>query len=284
MENLNLTQSTEDYRRVAAAITYLEKHFQEQPSLDELAAQVHLSPYHFHRLFKRWAGITPKQFLQYLTIDYAKQRLAHTGSILETSYDAGLSGPGRLHDLFITFEAITPGQYKAQGQGVEIYYGFHPTPFGDCLLAMTDRGVCTLAFVEDGQQDTTLAQLRQDWPQAAVIPNSAATGVVVGRIFSPAPAGKPLHLLVKGTNFQVKVWEALLAIPPGAVVSYGAVATTIGHPTAARAVGSTIGRNPIGYIIPCHRVIRGVGAVSSYRWGATRKKALLAWEAGQVAA
>jgi AraC family transcriptional regulator of adaptative response/methylated-DNA-[protein]-cysteine methyltransferase len=275
----DLNQLAQDYERIVRAISFLERNFQEQPSLEEIAATIHLSPYHFHRLFRRWAGITPKQFLQFLTIDYAKQRLADSASILETSYEAGLSGPGRLHDLFVTFEAMTPGEYKSQGQGLQIEYGFHPTPFGTCLLAMTARGVCSLSFVEDGQQEQVLVRLHRAWPQADFHENVAATGSRVAQVFAPDPATKPVPLLIKGTNFQIKVWEALLRIPTGAVVSYSTVAAAIGQPTAARAVAGAVARNPIGYLIPCHRVIRQAGLVNNYRWGSTRKKAILGWEA-----
>ena len=280
------TQASLDYRRVEQAIRYLEANFRDQPSLDDIAASVHLSKYHFQRLFKGWAGVTPNQFLHYLTVEYAKDRLAESHSVYETSLDAGLSGAGRLHDLFVTFEAVTPGEYKKQGAGLVINYGFHATPFGDCLLAATPRGICALRFIRAGGRAAALADLKDEWQQAVFVENAQETSPLVDRIFvAQAVTGdddhdRPFHLFLKGTNFQVQVWQALLAIPPGAMVSYGDVATYIGRPAAARAVGSAVARNPIGYLIPCHRVINKAGRIHRYRWGSARKKALLGWEAG----
>lgn len=272
-----------DYQRIKEAIQYLESSFLQRPSLEEIAASVHLSKYHFQRLFKRWAGISPTQFLHYLTLDYAKERLSQSRSVLDVSLDAGLSGPGRLHDLFVTFEAMTPGEYKRQGAGLEIAYGFHDTPFGLCLLATTERGVCALTFLSGGDRSATLEELGGHWPQATLTEEPARTQPLVDQIFVPTATAqpRPFHLLLKGTNFQVKVWEALLRIPPGALVSYGDIAAYLGNPRGARAVGGAVARNPVAYLIPCHRVINGSGAIHNYRWGATRKKAMVAWEAGR---
>jgi AraC family transcriptional regulator of adaptative response/methylated-DNA-[protein]-cysteine methyltransferase len=280
-----LDQSMQDYLRVEQAILYIEQHYQNQPSLDDVAHNVGLSPYHFHRLFKRWAGITPKQFMQFLTIGYAKRLLAESHSVMDASFEAGLSGPGRLHDLFVTFEAISPGEYKRVGAGLLIKYGIHPSPFGECLLATTDRGVCGLSFIAAGQRESALARLKQNWPRAHLVEDVAYTRQITRRIFAPQPVsnGKALPLLVKGTNFQVKVWEALLKIPAGAMVNYGQVAASIGRPSASRAVANAIGQNPVGYIIPCHRVITKTGEFGGYQWGPPRKKAILAKEAGYAA-
>ncbi len=280
----NLQEQSEDYQRVAQAIRYLDENFQNQPSLDEIAAAVHLSKYHFQRLFKRWAGVTPNQFLHYLTIEYAKERLQESNSVYDTALDAGLSGAGRLHDIFVNFEAMTPGQYKEQGQDLIITYGINPTPFGPCLLARTERGVCALRFIssEDGAA-LALAEIKKEWPKAQFIEQPDLTAPLAARIFStPDQEQAPLHLAVKGTNFQIQVWQALLAIPRGMMVTYQDVAQKIGSPTASRAVAGAIGKNPAGYIIPCHRVISKTGQAHGYRWGTTRKRALLAYEAAHM--
>jgi len=277
----NFSQQASDYQRVAQAIDYLEVNFRRQPSLDEIAAGVHLSKYHFQRLFKTWAGISPSQFMQYLTIEYAKQQLVASQSVYDAALDAGLSGAGRLHDLFVTFEGITPGEYKRRGSGLHITYGFHDTPFGVCLLASTERGICNLTFVPDDKIDA-VKQLKKEWPQADFSEDGLQTQVIVSQIFSPLPGSqsRPFHLLLKGTNFQINVWRALMAIPAGAMVSYQDVAAYIGQPNATRAVANAIAHNPVGYLIPCHRVIRKSGEVKGYRWGTTRKRAILGWEAG----
>ena len=286
-------QASLDYARVAEAIRYLEDHFREQPTLDEIAASVHLSKYHFQRLFKRWAGVSPTQFMHYLTVDYAKERLAAAESVYETSLDAGLSSAGRLHDLFVTFEAMTPGEYKRLGEGVTIQYGFHDTPFGRCLLATTPKGICALRFVAGPEVEASngsaagsteaaaLDELMDEWPQATFVEDDQATAEIAERLFAPGQdkERRPFHLLLKGTNFQVQVWQALLAIPPGGMVSYQDVAEHIGRPTASRAIAGAVARNPVGYLIPCHRVINKSGHYHGYRWGTTRKKAILGWEA-----
>lgn len=283
MNSNDIIQLSKDYWRIEQAIKFLEDRYQDQPDLAEVAQSIHLSPYHFQRLFKRWAGISPKQFAQFLTIDYAKQKLTESKSILDTSLDAGLSGPGRLHDLFITFEAMTPGEYKRNGSGLKISYGFHMTPFGQCLLAATDRGICSLTFIENEEQAQALAELKRLWSNAEFLEDSAQTQPYIDRIFTPSKRqnGSPINLVVRGTNFQVKVWEALLKIPEGAMVSYQDVGAAIGQPKASQAVGNAVSKNPIGYIIPCHRVIRKMGIINDYRWGTTRKKAILGWEASR---
>jgi AraC family transcriptional regulator, regulatory protein of adaptative response / methylated-DNA-[protein]-cysteine methyltransferase len=280
MINEPFSQQAIDYRRVEQAIRYLEENFQRQPSLAEIAASVHLSQHHFERLFKQWAGVTPIQFLQYLTLEYAKTRLAQSRSLLETTWDVGLSGPGRLHDLFVTFTAVTPGAYKQGGAGLLIQYGVHPTPFGPALLATTSRGVCALRFVGEEGETAVLHQLQQEWPLADWQAAPQTTGPILAQIFSDGGVGKrPFHLYLKGTNFQVQVWQALLALPPGALVSYSDVARLIGRPDSVRAVAGAIAHNPIGYLIPCHRVINQSGKFHQYRWGAARKKAMVGWEA-----
>ncbi len=280
----NFSHQAEDYRRIEQAILFVHSNFRRQPSLEEIARSVHLSEHHFQRLFSRWVGISPKRFLQFLTKEYAKKLLEQSGSLLEVTYEAGLSSPGRLHDLFVACEAVTPGEFKSEGQGLQIDYGFHATPFGECLLARTGRGICGLYFVKGGQRKPALGQLKANWPQAELREAPAATAPLVARIFSPAAGKKiaPLHLFVKGTNFQIKVWEALLRIPLGGLVSYEDLAAHLGMPRAARAVGNAVARNPVSFIIPCHRVVRKVGETGNYGGGPLRKKAILAWEAAQV--
>lgn len=277
----NYNQLAEDYGRIEQAILFLEQNFRTQPELKEVAASVGLSEYHFQRLFSRWAGISPKRFLQFLTIEYAKQLLAESKSVLDATYEAGLSSPGRLHDLFVTCEAITPGEFKNKGEGLTITYGFHPSPFGECLLSITERGICGLAFAQNGERAAVLDELKHNWPKAAFVEDPAQTQPLVEQIFSPVQSKQALPVMLKGTNFQIKVWQALLRIPPGAVVSYDELAALIGQPGAARAVGNAVAQNPIGYVIPCHRVIRKIGAVGDYHWNPTRKRAILGWEAAR---
>jgi AraC family transcriptional regulator of adaptative response/methylated-DNA-[protein]-cysteine methyltransferase len=269
-----------DYYRVEQALSYLQTNFTRQPSLAEIAASIHLSEFHFQRLFIRWVGISPKRFLQYLTKENAKELLANSRSLLDVSLQLGLSGPSRLHDLFITCEAVTPGEFKQRGAGLTIHYGYHHTPFGDCLLALTDRGLCGLAFAESGGTETLLADLRQRWGQAKLIADPAATAPYAARIFALVsdPGGPPLQLYLSGTNFQLKVWQALLHIPTGELTTYGQIAALLGKPTASRAVGNAVGDNPIAYLIPCHRVIRQAGELGGYRYGLARKQAILGWE------
>jgi AraC family transcriptional regulator of adaptative response/methylated-DNA-[protein]-cysteine methyltransferase len=277
------SQQSADYQRIERAIRFLEANFRQHPSLEEIAASIHLTKYHFQRLFKRWAGISPSQFLQYLTIEYAKQRLRESQSILDATLAAGLSSPGRLHDLFVTFEALTPGEYKRQGAGLEITLGGHDTPFGRCLLATTARGICGLHFVHETDVETVVESLVDHWPLASFVEDPGKTQPLIDHIFQPVPQDlpRPFHLLLRGTNFQVNVWQALLEIPPGALVSYQDVAAYLGKPQAARSVAGAIARNPIAYLIPCHRVISKTGKSHHYRWGTVRKKAMLGWEASR---
>jgi len=280
MPLVDTKQLSEDYRRVEQAILYLENNAQRQPGLKEIAESVSLSEYHFQRLFTRWVGISPKRFLQFVTKERAKQMLERSENLLDVTYETGLSSPGRLHDLFVACEAVTPGEYKAQGEGLTIQYGFHYTPFGECLLAVTERGISNLLFVQNGNRDETLRSLRKRWKNAELVEDPTRTSPLVSQIFNLYEKTNPasLSVFLNGTNFQIKVWEALLRIPPGAVVSYEALAASIGMPKAARAVSNAVSRNPIPVLIPCHRVIRKMGEFGGYRWGTARKKALLGWE------
>jgi AraC family transcriptional regulator of adaptative response/methylated-DNA-[protein]-cysteine methyltransferase len=272
-----MEQTMSDYDRIEQIILYLEDHFRDQPDLATVAAQVGLSEYHMQRLFRRWAGISPKRFLQYLTADYARARLQET-SVLDAAYDAGLSGPGRLHDLTVNIYAMTPGEVKQHGAGLTITYGFHDSPFGTCLIGITARGICELRFVTD-DPDSALAALRAEWPAAAFVHDPRQTQPVIDQVFG---GDGRLSLLLKGTNFQIRVWEALLSVPPGALITYGDLAARIGQPSASRAVGSAVGHNPIAYLIPCHRVIRRSGAIGEYRWQPARKQAIIGWEAARI--
>jgi AraC family transcriptional regulator of adaptative response/methylated-DNA-[protein]-cysteine methyltransferase len=281
---LTRQQLAEDYQLVEHALAFLENHYQEQPSLEQIAAQVGLSEYYFQRVFTRWVGISPKRFLQFLTKEHARQLLDHSSSVLDATYRSGLSSPGRLHDLFVTMDAVTPGEYKLHGLGLTISYGFHPSPFGECLLALTGRGICGLAFVTLGNRQDPLNELRRRWLQAELHEDPSQTSPWVEKIFPLAEetTQEPLRLYLNGTNFQIKVWEALLRIPPGNLVTYQEIATYLGNPNATQAVGHAIGSNPISFIIPCHRVIRKMGVFGGYRWGAARKKAILGWEMARV--
>ncbi len=276
-----LAAASGDYARIDAAIGYLNARYLDQPGLDAVARHVGLSPYHFQRLFRRWAGISPKRFVQYLTLEHAKRALADSQSVLDAGFDAGLSGPGRLHDLFVTCEAMTPGEYKARAAGLVVRHGVHPSPFGPCLVMATERGVCGLAFVAVDEVETTLAELAAPWTRARLVEDHDVAAGFVARAFAPAAGAGPIHLSVRGTNFQIRVWEALLRIPPGRVVSYQALAHHLGKPTAARAVAGAVAANPVSFLIPCHRVIRQSGVVSGYRWGRARKQAMLGWEAAR---
>jgi AraC family transcriptional regulator of adaptative response/methylated-DNA-[protein]-cysteine methyltransferase len=272
-----------DYERIAQAIRFIEQNYRRQPSLEEVAKSVYLSEFHFQRLFRRWVGISPKRFLQFLTVEHAKRRLEECRSVLDATYDAGLSSPGRLHDLFVTLEAVTPGEYKARGAGLEIAWGVHETPFGPALLATTGRGLCGLSFVDDGGAAAAVDELRERWSSAAVGEDPRATEPLARRIFaSDGDDGQPIPLFVQGTNHQVRVWEALLRVPAGAMVSYEQLAAAAGKPEAVRAVAGAVARNQIGYVIPCHRVIRKLGAFGGYRWGPERKLAMLGWEAASA--
>jgi AraC family transcriptional regulator of adaptative response/methylated-DNA-[protein]-cysteine methyltransferase len=278
MISSNYRQLSDDYLRIEQAILYLDNHITDQPSLEETAASIGLSEFHFQRLFTRWAGISPKRFLQYLTKESAKDLLSRSENLLDTTHQLGLSSLGRLHDLFVSAEAVSPGQYKSRGLGLTIRYGLHPTPFGKCLIGMTERGICHLSFVQTGEGNA-IDQFVADWNQARMIEDHKSTAPLVGPIFDLGRRGKSeLRVHLRGTNFQIKVWEALLNIPAGAVTTYEGIALSIGNPNALRAVGTAVGHNPIAVLIPCHRVIRKSGEFGNYRHGAPRKKALLARE------
>jgi AraC family transcriptional regulator, regulatory protein of adaptative response / methylated-DNA-[protein]-cysteine methyltransferase len=271
-----------DYRRIERAIRFLDARVVDQPSLEDVAREIGLSPFHAQRLFTRWAGISPKRFLGLLTVGHAKAALQAGESVLDATYEVGLSGPSRLHDLFTTYEAMTPGEYKQQGAGLVVRYGVHPTPFGGALLLTTERGIAGLSFVDDAPQQA-LDEARAAWPLSRLVEDQGATGALVARLFDGA-GGAPTRLLLKGTNFQVQVWSALLRVPAGRVVSYLDLATAIGQPRAVRAVGNALAHNPVGFVVPCHRVIRATGALGDYRWGHLRRRALLAWETARAEA
>ena len=271
------------YRKMARAIRYLAENYLDQPTLEDAASTSGLSPFHFQRLFTRYVGISPKAFVGQLTLARAKAELAQGASVLGAALEAGLSGPSRLHDLCLRIEAMTPGEYAKGGEGLRIDYGFHASPFGVALLMATDKGLCGLAFGDEGDEDAILADMKGRWPKADYSENPARTGALAEQIFAPKAAGDlSLHLL--GTPWQIKVWQALLAIPSGRVTTYRDVAENISQTSAARAVGTAVGRNPISYLIPCHRVLGSDGALHGYHWGLTRKRVMLAVEAARAAA
>lgn len=266
-----------DYERIAGIIRYLDAHHMEQPALSDLAAHVGLSSYHFHRLFSAWAGVTPKDFLQCLTLTHVRQQLCKGRNVLDVALSAGLSGPGRLHDLCIQFAAASPGELKTRGKGWTIEYGLGESPFGECILAVGPRGICHLAFIE--REQVQIAELAEAWPEAVLTRNDSMAREYAQRIFRPSPGeGVPLRAMVNASDFRVRVWQALLKVPPGVLVSYQTLARTIGQPGAMRAVGSAVGANPLAFLIPCHRVIRETGVIGEYRWGSARKRLMIAWE------
>lgn len=269
-----------DYEVVESAIRYLEQNFRAQPELSAVARHAGFSEAHFQRLFRRWAGISPKRFLQFLTAEHARELLRDSRSVLDVSYELGLSGGGRLHDLMLSVVAATPGEVKTGGLGLRISYGFHDSPFGECLVALTERGLCNLAFVYDDNHDVLLRELHHRWPNAEIVNDEASTRNTARAIFGDA--GGQLNLFLKGTNFQIRVWEALLRVPAGRAVTYEDIAHSIGQPSAVRAVGAAIGQNPIAFLIPCHRVLRKSGVFGEYHWGSARKKALLVWESARA--
>ncbi len=297
-----LETASKDYQLVERIIRLLESHPTLQPSLEELSSIVGLSVFQVQRLFSRWVGISPKRFCQYLTKEYARQLLSRSSSVLDTTYESGLSSPSRLHDLFITTEAVKPGDIRSRGKGLEIRYGFHPSPFGKCLIGVTERGICALRFLQEGmEEDDLVFHLKKKWPEAQILHDPHPGEQVLDRVF-PYPlwawteaesnreshrivletniqSPGPLHLYVQGTNFQIQVWEALIQIPLGEGVSYEGLARRVGDPKASRAVGSAVGENLIPFLIPCHRVLRKSGEFGNYGEGPFRKKAILAWEA-----
>ncbi|MBE0562756.1 MAG: methylated-DNA--[protein]-cysteine S-methyltransferase [Ochrobactrum anthropi] len=272
----------QDYRRIERAVRFIAENRRSQPRLEEIAEAAHVSPYHFQRLFTRWAGVSPKRFMGYLTLGHARAMLEGTASVLETSLEAGLSGPGRLHDLFINFEAVSPGDIKRRGEGMVIRYGVHDSPFGPALVGLTERGICRLSF--EGAEEG-VADLARRWPAGRLVAAPEDTAPVIERIFGNAPAnGAPLRLHVAGTNFQIKVWEAILRLPLGRLATYSQVGSAIGHPRAARAVGNALNANPVAFLIPCHAVVpmlRRVSLFAAYQGGPAQRAAIIGWEAAR---
>ena len=274
--------SASNYARIERAIRFIEDNRLDQPGLDEIAAGIGMSPFHLQRVFTAWAGVSPKLFLRYVTLDHAREVLMDASPVLDAALDVGLSGPGRLHDLFVTLEAATPGEFGAGGRGLDIRYGLHDGPFGRFLVAATERGVCRIAFEQEGEDQ--LEALADAWPNARLIEDEARTWRIAGEALAHGmTAGEPpIRLWARGTNFQIKVWEALLRVPAGRLASYGGIARAVGNPRAGRAVGRAVGANPIAVLIPCHRAIRASGRFETgYRWGSARKRALIAWEAAR---
>jgi AraC family transcriptional regulator of adaptative response/methylated-DNA-[protein]-cysteine methyltransferase len=280
-----MEKQTHDYELVKHTLAFISENWREQPSLDTLADQAGLSATHLQRLFTRWAGLSPKAFLQAVTLDHARGLLRDSASILDASYELGLSGPGRLHDLFITHEGMSPGIYKAKGRGLKIQYGFHDCPFGRALILITNEGLAGLAFADPGQEKSALADMRARWPEASYTETPSATAPYAKRIFESErwKSDQPLRIVFIGSDFEIRVWETLLRIPFGKASTYSDIASHIGKPTAARAVGSAVGKNPISFVVPCHRVLGKSGGLCGYHWGLTRKRAILGWEAGVAA-
>ena len=281
-----LTTASADYAVVRRAIAHIRGHWREQPEVEDIAHAAGVTPTDLHHLFRRWAGLTPKAFLQALTLDHARKLLRDSASVLDATYEVGLSGPGRLHDLFVTHEAMSPGEWKSGGEGLTISYGFHPSPFGTALVMATERGLAGLAFADPGEEAAALADMRSRWRKAAYVEDVERTGPIAQRIFDPTlwRPDRPLRVVLIGTDFEVRVWDTLLGIPMGRATTYGDIAHKLGKPTAARAVGAAVGKNPVSFVVPCHRVLGKSGDLTGYHWGLSRKRAILGWEAGQVAA
>lgn len=271
-----------DYQVVRETLERITETWRDQPQLDDLARQVGLQPIQLQRVFSRWAGLTPKQFVQAITLDHARALLRDAASILDTSYEVGLSGPARLHDLFVTHEAMTPGDYRGRGAGVAIRYGFHPCPFGQVLLMITERGLAGLAFADPGEETSAFEDMSSRWPAASFVADQEATLPYAVRVFDPSAwaSDTPLNVVFIGTDFEIRVWQTLLKIPMGRATTYSDIARSLGKPSAARAVGTAVGRNPISFVVPCHRVLGRTGGLCGYHWGLTRKRAILGWEAG----
>jgi AraC family transcriptional regulator of adaptative response/methylated-DNA-[protein]-cysteine methyltransferase len=279
-----LTAAAADYDIVRRAIGHIREHWRSQPEIDTIAEAAGVTPTELHHLFRRWAGLTPKAFLQAITLDSARTLLRASASVLDAAYEVGLSGPGRLHDLFVTHEAMSPGEWKSGGQGLTIRYGFHPSPFGIALVMASERGLAGLAFADAGEEKAALADMRQRWHNASYVEDSAGTASIARRIFDPKRwrAEEPLRVVLIGTDWEVRVWETLLRIPMGRLTSYSSIASKLCAPKAARAVGAAVGKNPISFVVPCHRVVGRSGALTGYHWGITRKHAMLGWEAGRA--
>jgi AraC family transcriptional regulator of adaptative response/methylated-DNA-[protein]-cysteine methyltransferase len=280
-----LSPATADYDVVRRAIAFVSEHWRAQPEIDVIAAAAGVSASDLHRLFRRWAGITPKAFLQALTLDHARRLLRDCASVLDTTFEVGLSGPGRLHDLFVTHEAMSPGEWKSGGSGLTMSYGFHPSPFGSALVMTTPRGLAGLAFADSGEEQAALADMKGRWPKANMVEDRASTAPLARRIFDSRlwRAERPLRVVLIGTDFEVRVWETLLRIPMGRAMTYSGIAAKLGTTNAARAVGAAVGKNPVSFVVPCHRVLGKSGDVTGYHWGLTRKRAMLGWEAARVA-
>jgi len=281
-----LAHAATDYDIVRRAIAHIRGHWRQQPEVEEVAEAAGVSASELHHLFRRWAGLTPKAFLQALTLDHARRLLRDSASVLDASYEVGLSGPGRLHDLFVTHEAMSPGEWKSGGEGLAIRYGFHPSPFGTALVMASDRGLTGLAFADPGEEKTALADMSGRWPKARYVEDSAITAPLAQRIFDRKlwRPDRPLRVVLIGTDFEVRVWDALLKVPFGQLTTYSDLAARISAPKAARAVGAAVGKNPVSFVVPCHRVLGRSGALTGYHWGLTRKRAILGWEAGRLAA
>ena len=281
-----LATAAADYEVVRRAIGHIHGHWREQPEIEAIAEAASVTPTELHHLFRRWAGLTPKAFLQALTLDGARQLLRDSASVLDATYEVGLSGPGRLHDLFVTHEAMSPGEWKSGGDGLTIRFGFHPSPFGNALVMATERGLAGLAFADPGEEQAALADMKSRWSKATYIADQARTAPVAQRIFDSSQwrPQQPLRVVLIGTDWEVRVWDALLQIPMGKLTTYSNIAGKLCAPTAARAVGAAVGKNPVSFVVPCHRVVGKAGDLTGYHWGITRKRAMLGWEAGQVAA
>jgi AraC family transcriptional regulator, regulatory protein of adaptative response / methylated-DNA-[protein]-cysteine methyltransferase len=281
-----LAYAAADYAVVRRAIAFLSEHWRAQPEIEAIAEAAGVSASDLHHLFRRWAGITPKAFLQALTLDHARRLLRDSASVLDASFEVGLSGPGRLHDLFVTHEAMSPGEWKSGGVGLTVLYGFHPSPFGTALLMATERGLAGLAFADAGEEQAALADMARRWPKASLVEDAARTAPLARRIFDSKfwRADRPLRVVLIGTDFEVRVWETLLRIPMGRAMTYSGIAARIRAPKAARAVGAAVGKNPISFVVPCHRALGKNGDLTGYHWGLTRKRAMLGWEAGKVGA
>ena len=281
-----MEKQTHDYELVKHTLAFISENWRDQPSLETLADQAGLSPTHLQRLFTRWAGLSPKAFLQAVTLDHARGLLRDSASILDASYELGLSGPGRLHDLFVTHEGMSPGIYKAHGRGLNMSYGFHDCPFGRALILITSEGLAGLAFADHGKEKSALADMTARWPEATYVENQQATASYAKRIFESErwKPDQPLKIVFIGSDFEIRVWETILRIPFGKASTYSDIASHIGKPKAARAVGTAVGKNPISFVVPCHRVLEKSGGLGGYHWGLTRKRAILGWEAGAMAA
>jgi AraC family transcriptional regulator of adaptative response/methylated-DNA-[protein]-cysteine methyltransferase len=277
--------AVDDYAVVRRAIAFISEHWRSQPDVEAIAHACGVTPDELHHLFRRWAGLTPKEFVAALTLDSARRLLRDSASVLEASYEVGLSGPGRLHDLFVTHEAMSPGEWKAGGEGLTLTYGFHPSPFGTALVMATPRGLAGLAFADPGEEAAALADMHRRWPRAQLREDAAGTAPLVRRIFDSAlwRRDRPLRIVMIGTDFEVRVWETLLRVPMGCATTYSDIAAKLHAPKAARAVGAAVGKNPMSFVVPCHRVFGKNGDLTGYHWGLTRKRAMLGWEAGQVA-